>query len=122
MQFSKFLIELENPTETPEPNDNPILQSDINNRLAQELQDIIISPSFAFVKIRKVLYAYGLDMPTLYDIDQEGDELALELDDGLFVYILYYKTDDENYDFYAEVTDWDGIDKLMSDEDEIEEE
>ena len=122
MQFSKFLIELENSTETPEPNDNPILQSDINNRLAQELQDIIISPSFAFVKIRKVLYAYGLDMPTLYDIDQEGDELALELDDGLFVYILYYKTDDENYDFYAEVTDWDGIDKLMSDEDEIEEE
>ena len=122
MQFNKFLIELENPTETPEPNDNPILQSDINNRLAQELQDIIISPSFAFVKIRKVLYAYGLDMPTLYDIDQEGDELALELDDGLFVYILYYKTDDENYDFYAEVTDWDGIDKLMSDEDEIEEE
>ena len=122
MQFSKFLIELENPTETPEPNDSPILQSDINNRLAQELQDIIISPSFAFVKIRKVLYAYGLDMPTLYDIDQEGDELALELDDGLFVYILYYKTDDEKYDFYAEVTDWDGIDKLMSDEDEIEEE
>ena len=122
MQFNKFLIELENPTETPEPNDSPILQSDINNRLAQELQDIIISPSFAFVKIRKVLYAYGLDMPTLYDIDQEGDELALELDDGLFVYILYYKTDDENYDFYAEVTDWDGIDKLMSDEDEIEEE
>ena len=122
MQFSKFLIELENLTETPEPNDSPILQSDINNRLAQELQDIIISPSFAFVKIRKVLYAYGLDMPTLYDIDQEGDELALELDDGLFVYILYYKTDDENYDFYAEVTDWDGIDKLMSDEDEIEEE
>jgi len=122
MQFNKFLIELENLTETPEPNDSPILQSDINNRLAQELQDIIISPSFAFVKIRKVLYAYGLDMPTLYDIDQEGDELALELDDGLFVYILYYKTDDENYDFYAEVTDWDGIDKLMSDEDEIEEE
>lgn len=122
MQFNKFLIELEKPTETSEPNDSPILQSDINNRLAQELQDIIISPSFAFVKIRKVLYAYGLDMPTLYDIDQEGDELALELDDGLFVYILYYKTDDENYDFYAEVTDWDGIDKLMSDEDEIEEE
>jgi hypothetical protein len=122
MQFNKFLIELENLTETPEPNDSPILQSDINNRLAQELQDIIISPSFAFVKIRKVLYAYGLDMPTLYDIDQEGDELALELDDGLFVYILYYKTDDEKYDFYAEVTDWDGIDKLMSDEDEIEEE
>ena len=122
MQFNKFLIELENLTETPEPNDSPILQSDINNRLAQELQDIIISPSFAFVKIRKVLYAYGLDMPTLYDIDQEGDELALELDDGLFVYILYYKTDDENYDFYAEVTDWNGIDKLMSDEDEIEEE
>jgi len=122
MQFNKFLIELENLTETPEPNDSPILQSDINNRLAQELQDIIISPSFAFVKIRKVLCAYGLDMPTLYDIDQEGDELALELDDGLFVYILYYKTDDEKYDFYAEVTDWDGIDKLMSDEDEIEEE
>ena len=122
MQFNKFLIELENLTETPEPNDSPILQSDINNRLAQELQDIIISPSFAFVKIRKVLYAYGLDMLTLYDIDQEGDELALELDDGLFVYILYYKTDDEKYDFYAEVTDWDGIDKLMSDEDEIEEE
>ena len=51
MQFSKFLIELENPTETPEPNDSPILQSDINNRLAQELQDIIISPSFAYPEL-----------------------------------------------------------------------
>jgi hypothetical protein len=98
MRFSEFLVELDLPIPAQEPGD-----------------------TLGFQKIRKVLYRYGLDLPALYDINEDGDELALELDGGLFLYVLYYSTDDGNYDFYAEVTNWDGVDKLMSDEEEPEE-
>lgn len=121
MRFSEFLVELDLPIPAQEPGDTPILRSEINQQMAQELGDVITSANLGFQKIRKVLYRYGLDLPALYDINDDGDELALELDGGLFLYVLYYSTDDGNYDFYAEVTNWDGVDKLMSDEEEPEE-
>jgi hypothetical protein len=105
-----------------EPNENPIAKSEINSQLAIELGEIITSANFGFQKIRKVLLRYGLDLPALYDILEEGDEFAIELDDELFLYVLYYLTDEGNYDFYAEVTDWNGVDELMSDEEDLEEE
>jgi hypothetical protein len=43
------------------------------------LEDVITSANLGFQKIRKVLYRYGLDLPALYDINDDGDELALEL-------------------------------------------
>lgn len=105
-----------------EPNENPILKSEINSQLAIELGEIITSANIGFQKIRKVLFKYGLDLSTLYDISEEGDEFAIELDGELFLYVLYYLTDEGNYDFYAEVTDWNGVDELMSDEEDLEEE
>lgn len=105
-----------------EPNENPITKSEINSQLAIELGEIITSANLGFQKIRKVLLRYGLDLPALYDILEEGDEFAIELDDELFLYVLYYLTDEGNYDFYAEVTDWNGVDELMSDEEDLEEE
>lgn len=103
-------------------NENLILKSEINTQLAIELKDLIDSPNLGFQKIRKVLIRYGLDVPALYDILEEGDEFAIELDGELFLYVLYYLTDNDNYDFYAEVTDWNGVDELMSDEEDQEEE
>ena len=105
-----------------EPNENLIAKSEINSQLAIELGEIITSANLGFQKIRKVLFRYGLDLPALYDILEEGDEFAIELDDELFLYVLYYLTDEGNYDFYAEVTDWNGVDELMSDEEDLEEE
>lgn len=105
-----------------EPNENPIVKSEINSQLAIELGEIITSANLGFQKIRKVLFRYGLDLPAVYDVLEEGDEFAIELDGELFLYVLYYLTDEGNYDFYAEVTDWNGVNELMSDEEDLEEE
>jgi hypothetical protein len=52
------------------------------------------------------------------DVDNSNGEVT---DDRL--YVIYYLTDDNVYDFYAELTDEQGIDDIMSDdEDEDEDE
>tara|TARA_R110000868_G_C10861281_1_gene761538 strand:- start:1275 stop:1460 length:186 start_codon:yes stop_codon:yes gene_type:complete len=60
-------------------------------------------------------------MPALYDADPEGDEVVLDLDNNLGVYILYTLTDDDNYEFYAEVGIESRMQELLSDEGEPEE-
>lgn len=121
MRFSQFLTEMGQVVSAEEPGENLILKSEVNSHLENELNGMITSPEVGIQKIRKVLFRYGLDLSALYDIAEEGDEFAIEVDDGLFLYVLYYLTDEGNYDFYAEVTDWDGVDELMSDEEEKEE-
>ena len=122
MRFSKFLIEMDQVIPAQQSSENPIVNSEINSQLAIELGEIITSPNLGIQKIRKVLFRYGLDLPAIYEVLEEGDEFAIELDGELFLYVLYYLTDEGNYDFYAEVTDWNGVDELMSDEEDQEEE
>ena len=122
MRFSKFLVEMDQVIPAQQSSENPIVNSEINSQLSVELDGIITSPNLGIQKIRKVLFRYGLDLPALYEILEEGDEFAIELDGELFLYVLYYLTDEGNYDFYAEVTDWNGVDELMSDEEDLEEE
>jgi hypothetical protein len=122
MRFSKFLIEMDQVIPAQQSSENPIVNSEINSQLSVELDGIITSPNLGIQKIRKVLFRYGLDLPAIYEILEEGDEFAIELDGELFLYVLYYLTDEGNYDFYAEVTDWNGVDELMSDEEDLEEE
>jgi hypothetical protein len=122
MRFSKFLIEMDQVIPAQQSSENPIVNSEINSQLSVELDGIITSPNLGIQKIRKVLFRYGLDLPAIYEILEEGDEFAIELDGELFLYVLYYLTDEGNYDFYAEVTDWNGVDELLSDEEDLEEE
>jgi hypothetical protein len=122
MRFSKFLVEMDQVIPAQQSSENPIVNSEINSQLSVELDGIITSPNLGIQKIRKVLFRYGLDLPAIYEVLEEGDEFAIELDGELFLYVLYYLTDEGNYDFYAEVTDWNGVDELMSDEEDLEEE
>lgn len=122
MRFSKFLIEMDQVIPAQQSSENPIVNSEINSQLSVELDGIITSPNLGIQKIRKVLFRYGLNLPAIYEVLEEGDEFAIELDGELFLYVLYYLTDEGNYDFYAEVTDWNGVDELMSDEEDLEEE
>ena len=122
MKFSEFLAEMDQVIPAQEPSENPVVKSEINSQLELELGDLITSPNLGIQKIRKVLFRYELDLPAVYDVLEEGDEFAIELDGELFLYVLYYLTDEGNYDFHAEVTDWNGVDELMSDEEEQEEE
>jgi hypothetical protein len=71
--------------------------------------------------------------------DAEGDEIVIRLDqfgrvidftnlisnkveEIFYLYLIYYLTDDGRYEFYAELTDEEGLNEIMSDEEEDEEE
>lgn len=158
MRFKDYLLELHNieagqamaahePTARESSSVlNPKVYSEINYRLLNELNEIILSPEAGIQKIRKVMHRFGLDMPALYEADVEGDEVAFDLkqfgqphgptlygdyDTGTevmdknpdaYLYVIYYLTDEGNYDFYAEVTDEEGLEEIMSDEEDEEEE
>ena len=106
---------------------DPQIREEINQSLNHELTDLILSPESGVQKIRKVLMSFGLDMPALYDAEPEGDELVLDVEsvhgeELFYLYLIYYLADDGRYDFYAELTDDEGLNEIMSDEEEDEEE
>lgn len=101
--------------------DNPAYDT-INAELNSELFTPIYNPQAGIQKIRKVLTKYGYDMPAVYGLEEEGDELTFELtrfeDDNhvCYLYLIYYLTDADYYDFYAQVGDEKTIDDLVSEE------
>jgi len=100
---------------------NPNVITEINFRLRNELNEILLTADQGIQKIRKTLHRYGFDLPAIYEADREGDELVIELNQFGFddiesnIYILYYMTDKGVYDFYAEVGDDKRMDELLSD-------
>lgn len=141
MNFKQYLEELHNievgqavtahePTDKASMSvDNPLIVSEINTHFIREFNEVVLSPDAGLQKIRKVLHRYGFDMPALYEIDREGDEVVfdlnqfgMEIDPDYYLYVLYYLTDDGYYDFYVEVADDDRVEELTSeDKDETEE-
>lgn len=115
-------IDAHEPTERSSSSvDNSVIVAKVNQNLSAELSDNFLSPEAGFQKIRKVLHTFGMDMPAMYDLDQEGDELVLdvaqfgesELGSGL-LYVLYYLSEGGYYEFYSELTDEDGIEELLA--------
>ena len=133
MRFKQYLTELNTEmgqtvkaTDSVNISDSQI-RDKINQDLNHELTDLILSPESGVQKIRKVLMSFGLDMPALYGAEPEGDELVLDVesmsgDEQFYLYLIYYLADDGRYDFYAELTDDEGLNEIMSDEEEDEEE
>lgn len=97
------------------------LFASINDGLNVELDDVVLSPETGVQKVRKVLMRYGIEVPALYDMDSEDDEIALPIDEHTYLYILYCQTDDGLYDFYAELTDEEGLEEILEDEEDTEE-
>ena len=122
MKFKEFLTELAMPEVSLMARDVAI-EEEINRQLEIGLKDVILSPQIGLYKIRKVLNRNGYDLPTSYVPDQDGDEVVLDIhgSDSL-LYVLYYQTDDGNYDFYALIDDDEGIEEILSKDEELEKE
>lgn len=122
MNFKQYLAEQESDQEVEDMAsiDSNIID-EVNTQLENQLQETILSPESGIQKIRKVLSMFDMDMPALYDIDPEGEEMVFGID-GSYLYIIYALTDDGRYDFYAELTDEEGLGEILSDEGEDEEE
>ena len=122
MKFREFLTELASPEVSLMAKDIAVEEA-INAQLEKDLKDVILSPQIGFYKVRKVLNRFGYDLPTSYVPDQDGDEVVLDVfgSDSL-LYVLYYRTDDGNYDFYALIDDDEGIEEILSKDEELEKE
>ena len=122
MKFKEFLTELAMPMDSIVH--DVAIEEAVNAQLDKELNDVILSPQIGFLKIRKVLRMFNLDIPTSYAVEKEGDEVVLDLlgDTNSLLYVLYYQTDDGNYDFYACVDDEEGIEEIISKDEELEKE
>jgi hypothetical protein len=121
MNFKQYLAEMDSvqTIEAMPSVDNDIIER-VNAELENQLQSPILSPEAGIQKIRRVLSVFGMDMPALYDINPEGEEMVFGID-GSYLYIIYAPTDDGRYDFYSELTDEEGLSEILSDEGEDEE-
>ena len=123
MKFKQYLNEMtlvENDQGEMESEDSEDL-SQVNFRLADELDDTFISPESGILAIRKVLEKFDLELSALYGVNPEGDEIVSDVGETN-IYILYSPTDDGRYEFYAEIGDDERMEELLSDEGENEEE
>lgn len=133
MNFKEFLSESYGTFINQEPD---VPQEQVirlaNQYLQKELAGEFESPDEAFFKIRKVLIRFFIELPPVYDLDKEGDEVVFYLKEfqrtnnhnaiDAYLYVLYYLTDDGRYDFYAEITDEENIEKFIEDGEELPEE
>ena len=113
------MVAIENDQEEMESEESEDL-SQVNFRLADELDDTFISPESGILAIRRVLEKFDLELSTLYGVSLEGEEVVTDIGKTK-LYILYNPTDDGRYEFYAEIGDEERMEELLSDE-EIDEE
>ena len=128
MNFKEYLQEFYYP---PVMEDSeyisPEISKVINGHISGELTNTVLTPETGFQTIRKLLHRSGWDMPATYDLDPEGDEQVFDIhelsNDKMcgYLYVIYYLTDDGDYDFYAEVGDAERMEELTSGEEEDEE-
>lgn len=127
MKYSQYITEME--SAKLEPITITIGSSDFSDSLNQELytllSDNFSSAESGFEAIRKIFGEYGGDVPVIDGLDPEGDEIALDVntpDGPLILYVIYSLTDDDEYEFYAELTDDEGLEEIISEDEEEDEE
>ena len=113
MNFKEFITESIDES-MPSPGIDSDVVKKLNLLLYIELEKPVLTIEAGISKIRKILYLEGIAFESFFDLESEGDEIATQLTDNDYLYILFYPTDDGFYDFYAEVTDENGIVEAMS--------
>lgn len=115
MRFSQFISEMESMASA---------RDSINQDLADALENNFQNPEEGFEIIKAIFGNYGVGEVPLDQLNPEGDEIAIDVDtqDGpLVLYVIYSLTDDGDYEFYAELTDDEGLEEIISDEEEEDE-
>lgn len=111
MHFREFLSVMEF-------DDSAVVE--LNKLLETELDKPFNSPQNGILEVRKVLQYANQSVSTPYETDPEGDEVVLDLQNGLSLYLLYAPNDEGYYEFYAEAGDEERMDELLSEDDEEE--
>lgn len=124
MRFKSFLSELHDEVGqglTIPADINEVDANEVNDNFDLELSNNFSSPESGIQAIRNVLETHHVEFPALYDLNPEGDEVIFSVG-NFYLYIIYSLTDDGQYEFYAELTDEEGLVDILSDEESDEEE
>ena len=114
MNFKEFITESLDESMPGMPGIDSETKQKLNLLLLVELEKPVLTIETGMSKFRKILYLDGIAFESFFDFEEEGGEIATQLNDADYLYILYFPTDDGYYDFYAEVTDENGIIEAMS--------
>lgn len=94
----------------------------VNESLYEALRENIVTPQAGFQIVRDVMESYNFEIPMVFDLDDEDGEQIFVLDmEDSFLYVLYSINESGYYDFHAEMTDGDGLEDILSEEDLVEE-
>jgi hypothetical protein len=120
MKFSQFLEMIDTTGLVPVVPIDSVEK--VNDFLFALAESPVASPDAALAEIRQTLGRFGITIPTMYDLDVEGQEFIVNLSDQYYLYFAYSLDDDGTYVFHAEIADQEGIDEILSIEDDDEEE
>ena len=114
MSFKNFINEMEGASA-------PSLIDSINEKLSYMFETPIASPEASIMQVASVLSDHGLELSAIFGLDPEGDEVVIDVDSNLHLYMIYTADDNGLYDFYAEVVDDEGLEEILKDDEDEEE-
>jgi hypothetical protein len=94
----------------------------VNESLYEAFTENVVTPQSGFQIVRDIMESYDFEIPMVFDLDDEDGEQIFVLDmEDSFLYVLYSINESGYYDFHAEMTDGDGLEDILSEEDLVEE-
>lgn len=84
----------------------------INDEININFEGNVITPQAAMQRVRNVLERYDIDLPIVFDMDEDGDEYAFKVDDH-YLYFIYAQAENGFYEVYAEVMDEARLQELL---------
>ena len=85
---------------------------EINDEININLEGNVITPQAAMQRVRNILERYNIDLPIVFDMDEDGDEYAFKVDDH-YLYFIYAQAENGFYEVYAEVMDEARLQELL---------
>lgn len=99
----------------------------INSQLENCLtESVLLSPQDGIQQVRSILHKYQFELPSFYDTDPIGEEMFIEMHDmgdlveenqeQNYLYIIYYLTEDNRYEFHAELVNEQELNEILSED------
>lgn len=91
-----------------------VLYDNINDDINNSLDETVITPQSAMQRVRSILEKNNIDLPLVFDMDEDGDEYAFKVGDH-YLYFIYGKLENGFYEAYSEIADEARLMELLED-------
>lgn len=97
----------------------PSVYDTINEQLNVVLEEPVLTPQSGMQKVRNILSNYNIDLPIVFDMNEDGDEYAFKVDEN-YLYFIYGKLENGFYEAYSEIADEARMMELLEEDGEEE--